>query len=162
MCLETGWQPPVPADIWRAIELFLAEAYDAQPPLAVRARLEILKTTPPADFFNSAPFERTPAESPTKFSLRLGNRAYPHMKLVIERSPDGRHTLFRADTHDRHVQIKSDSPEAKMFAELTRKNQEIAQRIEKSWEANGLMTFKGYLREDLEKRMRERQKMRDE
>ena len=59
------------------------------------------------------------------------------LKLVIERSPDGAGALFRADTHDRHVQPKPDSPEAVVFAELLRKNQELAQQIEELEEVLG-------------------------
>jgi len=150
--LEISWQPPPPSQIWRAIELYLEGAYDGSPPLAVRARLEILRSTPTGAFYQAAPFEKSPADIPNKYSLRLGNRSYPHMKLVIEKAPDGRQTLFRADTHDRHVQLKPDSPEARAFADLSRLNQEIAQRIEKNWEEEGLMTFKKFLRDDLQRR----------
>jgi hypothetical protein len=148
-----NWEPPPPAQIWKAIELYLAIAYETAPPLSVRARLDALKAAADGEFYRIAAFERTPPDDPCKYSLRLGNRFYPHMKLVIGRSPDGTCALFRADTHDRHVQPKPDSHEAAAFAELARKNQELAQRIEARWDENGLPTFKRYLREDLARRL---------
>ena len=146
------WQPPAPAETWKAIEIYVTRAYASDPPLGVRARLDALRSASESDFYRLAAFERTPAEEPTRFSLRLGNRFYPHMKLVIERSPDGIHALFRADTHDRHVQPKPGSAEAAAFAELARKNQELAQQIEGAWDDNGLATFKRYLMDDLARR----------
>ena len=111
-----------------------------------------LRSASESDFYRLAAFERGPSDDPIRFSLRLGNHFYPHMKLTIERSPDGVHTLFRVDTHDQHVQVKPDAPEAAAVAELTRRNQSLAQQIEAAWEENGLVTFKKYLREDLARR----------
>lgn len=149
------WQPPAPAETWKAIELYLTRAYAADPPLGVRARLDALRSASESDFYRLAAFERTPEDEPTRFSLRLGNRFYPHMKLVIERSPDGVGALFRADTHDRHVQPKPDSPQAAAFAELARKNLDLAQQIEAAWDEHGLATFKRFLRDDLARRRKE-------
>jgi hypothetical protein len=146
------WQPPDPADLWRAIDLYLSIAYPASPPTAVRSRLESLRAALPESLYASPSFERLPPASPTKLSLRLGNYFYPHMKLVIERAPDGSRPLFRADTHDRHVQPAPDSPEAAAFAQLSRENQSLSQRIEAAWDEHGLPTFKGFLREDLARR----------
>ena len=74
------------------------------------------------------------------------------MKLVIERSPDGTHPLFRVDTHDRHVTVKPDSTEAGALAELAKNNQELAQQIEAKWDELGVPTFKRFLRDDLARR----------
>lgn len=148
-----NWQQPQPAEMWKAIELYLSRAYAGDPPLGVRARLDALRAVPDADFYRLAAFERAPSDNPSKMSLRLGNRFYPHMKLTIEPAPDGSGaTLFRVDTHDRHVQVKPDSAEAGVFAELARRNQELAQQIESSWEESGLKTFKQFLKEDLARR----------
>jgi hypothetical protein len=51
------------------------------------------------------------------------------------------------------VQPQSDSPEAAAFAELARRNQELAQVIESKWDELGVPTFKRYLRDDLARRM---------
>jgi hypothetical protein len=74
------------------------------------------------------------------------------MKLTIDRRPDQRGYLFRADTHDRHICPKPDSKEYAMFRELLDKNQKLAQEIEQAWADAGIPTFKTYLKEDLARR----------
>ena len=142
------------SDVWRAIDVYLANAYPGPPPAAVRTRLEALQNLAAAEFYTHASFERdTPVES-SKFSLRLGNRFYPHMKLTIERSPDGQSFLFRADTHDRHCRPAAGSRECAAFEQLMEANQQIAQAIETAWADQNVPTFKTYLREDLAKRLK--------
>jgi len=145
------WEKPTPADFWKAVEVYLAAAYDAVPP-AVRARLDSLRVMPELELYQSSVFEPMPKEKPARLSVRLGNRWYPHMKLAVERSPDGRQALFRADTHDQHVQVVPGSRDHAAFCELTRNNQSLASRIEANWESCGLRTFKSYLRQDLARR----------
>ena len=84
--------------------------------------------------------------------MRLGNRYYPHMKLVIQRASDGQTFLFRADTHDKHICPPAGTPEHAEFSGLMARNQEIAQAIESAWVEQGLPTFKSWLREDLARR----------
>jgi len=147
------WQKPAPSDVWRAVDVYLQHAYaGAQPPAAVRARLDKLRAAGDEHFFDSDLLERDVKESPTKLSLRLGNRAYPHMKLVIESSPDGAAHFFRADTHDRHCCPAPDSKEYAMFCELMEANRKAADEIEHAWADAGLPTFKEFLRQDLERR----------
>src|SRR5688572_27814436 len=147
-------------------------------PSAVRARLETLRSTPDDAFYDSAVFEqgtgagagaggskpgpagpaappaspRDSRDGPARYALRLGNRHYPHMKLVIDRAPDGRSYLLRADTHDAHCQPRPGSRESAAFAELSRQNRAVADAIESAWQAAGLPTFKKFLRDDLERR----------
>lgn len=175
------WQRPSPRIVWRAIDAYLEVAYcplpvpgpgadrgppaGAEPtPSAVRARLETLRSTPADGFYDSPVFERqdaprpvgdhsTPRDAtPVRYALRLGNLSYPHMKFIIERSPDGRGYLLRADTHDAHIQPRPGSREQGAFAELMRQNRAVADAIEGRWEQDGLPTFKKFLREDLERR----------
>ena len=156
-----GWHKPDPPLVWRAITTYLSHAYDGAPnphgmpastPSAVRSRLESLRMAPAADFFASPVFERDSAASPTKYSLRLGNRTYPHMKLVVDRAPDGRGHLFRADTHDGHCRPTPGSRDYPVFCQLMETNRQLAGRIEAAWEAQGIPTFKTFLRDDLARR----------
>ena len=181
-----SWQRPSPRIVWRAIEAFLEVAYtplpdpaaaaaiappppaakpagSEQPPSAVRARLETLRSTPQDAFYDSPVFEkqeapRAPGDpsprdpAPVRYCLRLGNLSYPHMKLMVERSPDGQGYLLRADTHDAHIQPRPGSREQAAFAELMRQNRAVADAIEARWEQAGLPTFKKFLRDDLERR----------
>ena len=74
------------------------------------------------------------------------------MKMIVDRAPDGRGHLFRADTHDNHVRPKPGSRDEKPFLELMEKNRIVAEAIETAWEQEGLPTFKKFLRDDLERR----------
>jgi hypothetical protein len=147
-----SWAKPVVSQVWRAIDVWIASAYGGKPPTAIRDRVETLRNMPPAEFYDSTSLERDDAKTPSRYSLRLGSRMYPHMKLVIERSPDGKDHLFRADTHDRHIRPAPDSREYKAFSELMAANQKLAEQIEAQWETAGLRTFKQYLRDDLARR----------
>jgi hypothetical protein len=159
-----GWQKPEPAMVWKAIALYLANAYDgvvglggvpANTPSAVRARLDSLRHAPATDFYASPVFERDTPTNPAKFYLRLGNRHYPHMKLAIDRSPDGRGHLLRADTHDTHCRPAPGSRDFHVFTQLMNLNRDIADCIEAAWEAEGMPTFKAFLRDDLDRRKSE-------
>jgi hypothetical protein len=147
------WSKPSVAQVWSAVEVYLNLAYaGAAPPSAVRDRLASLRATGDADFWDSPVFERDDAKATARYSLRLGNKVYPHMKLVIERSPDGRGHLFRADTHDKHIRPSASSREGRAFAELMKTNQQFAEAIETEWSARRLATFKQFLRDDLARR----------
>ncbi len=147
-----SWQKPTASIIWQAIDLFLAHAYDGAPPAAVRGRLETLRHAPQDDIVQSPVFEHDRARPDARLCLRLGNQSYPHMKLIIEPAPDGKHFLFKADTHDQHVQPPPKSRDGLLFAELMKQNRQIAGAIESAWEQAGLPTFKKFLKDDLERR----------
>jgi hypothetical protein len=136
----------------KAIDIYLAHAYPAEPPSPVRAKVETLRALPPEAFYESPAFERHSQTTPAKLSLRLGNKLYPHMKLTIERAPDHTAFLFRADTHDSHCCPAPGSREHGSFCELMNLNQKIAQAIETAWAADHLPTFKTFLRDDLARR----------
>jgi hypothetical protein len=147
------WTKPSVPQVWSSVEVYLQLAYaGAAPPSAVRDRLASLRATADADFWDSPVFERDDPKSPTRYLLRLGNKVYPHMKLVIERAPDGRGHLFRADTHDKHIRPGAQSREARAFAELMKMNQQFAEAIEAEWANRGIPTFKQFLRDDLARR----------
>ena len=136
-----------------AIDAYLRVAYDGGPPPLVRAQLAGLRARPAEKFFDSPLLWREDQDDPPgRYALRLGNRHYPHMRLMLERSPDRSRFLFRVDTHDRHICPPSSSPEFPAFAEMMEKNQRVAEQIESAWAEQGIPTFKTYLREDLARR----------
>jgi hypothetical protein len=148
-----AWSKPSVPQVWSAVEIYLRIAYGgAAPPSAVRDRLASLRATDEADFYDSPVFERDDARPPTRYCLRLGNKIYPHMKVIIERAPDGRAHLFRADTHDKHIRPSANSREGRAFAELMKANQQFAEAIEAEWSQHGIATFKQFLRDDLARR----------
>jgi hypothetical protein len=145
---------PHPQHVWKAIEGYLRFAYQgSNPPPAVQKRLETLRAAGEnGALFASSAFERDSGKVPKKYSLRLGNRFYPHMKLCIDERPDQGGFFFRADTHDRHICPQPASKEHSAFRELMERNQRLAQSIETTWEEGGLPTFKTYLKQDLARR----------
>jgi hypothetical protein len=140
------------ADVRRAIDIYVSHAFPSAVPAAARAKIDALADVAEEELLSAAVFERDKFPSTSKFSLRLGNCFYPHMKLTIERSPDGSGYLFRADTHDRHCAPAPASREYAAFMQLMEQNQAIAMAIETAWAEAGLQTFKTYLRDDLARR----------
>ena len=146
--------PPEREQVMRAIDIYLREAYD-QPPVTVRSQLAVLKTWG-GPFFRAPVFVADEQPQGRRYSMRLGNRHYPHMKLRIEPSPDGSRYLFRADSHDRHVCPPPESPEHAAFRDLMERNQRVVESVETAWAEAGVPTFKTYLREDLARRQQQR------
>ena len=143
---------PDPELVWKAIDVYMVDAYDGHPPPAtVRSMLALLRAWV-GPLLNAPPFVKAGDAKRPKYSLRLGNHVYPHMKLVVEPGPNNGRYLFKADTHDRHVCPPADSPEFPEFRHLMDENQRLSQRIEDDWGAQGLPTFKAMLREDLARR----------
>ena len=144
-------EPPDPQLVFKAIDAYLQGAYGGEPPVPVRSALATLHAWA-GKFYNCPVFSKDAHTPPNRYMIRLGNRHYPHMKLAIERSPDGQTFLFRADTHDRHCLPPEGAPEHAPFVRLMEQNQEVAQQVETVWAALNIPTFKTWLREDLARR----------
>ena len=144
---------PDPAQVMQAVDLYLRNAYD-EPPQSVRSQLAVLNSWG-GPFFRAPVFVADDQPQGRRYSMRLGNRHYPHMKLRIEPSPDGSRYLYRADSHDRHVCPPATSPEHEAFRDLMEKNQRVVESVETAWADAGVPTFKTYLSEDLARRRAE-------
>lgn len=145
----TRTEPPPRAAVDRAIETYLGLAYPAGAPARVASLAAAVRLSPDGALYESPAFER---DGDARFALRLGNPAYPHMKLVIERLPGRDAWFFRADTHDQHVTVDPSDPDYAAFQELMARNRALAAAIEAAWELEGLDTFRAFLRRDLEAR----------
>lgn len=141
-------RPPPPA-VDRAIETYLGLAYPAGAPARVASLADAVRLSPDGALYESPAFER---DGDTRFALRLGNQAYPHMKLVIERLPGRDAWFFRADTHDQHVALDPSDPDYPAFQALMAGNRSLAAAIESAWDLAGLDTFRAFLRRDLDAR----------
>jgi hypothetical protein len=143
---------PDDAQIWAAIDSYLSLAYEAAPSATVQRLLTQLRECT-TKLLECPGWVKTPdPKGIIRFTLRLGNRWYPHMKLLIEPSPDQQGYLFKADTHDRHIAVAPGSKEYDSFRQLMRDNQRLAEQIETAWAERQLPTFKEYLRRDLQRR----------
>jgi hypothetical protein len=149
-----AWTRPTAAEFWRAVEVYLATAYAAKPPpAAVVQRLDLVRAAANEDeFYAGKSFERDASTPPAKYSIRLGNPSYPHMKMIIEPAPDGVGHLFRVDTHDAHCLPPPTSKEYAMVCALIEANGKMAAAIENAWRAADVPTFRGFLQADLARR----------
>jgi hypothetical protein len=138
-------------DVLRALDIYVDSAYGESVPLSVKSQLSILRTWG-GQFFAAPVFVPDTQTPPKRYAIRLGNRNYPHMKLVIELSPDASRWLFRVDAHDRHVCPPQNTPEHADFRRLMESNQKLVEQIETEWAKQGLPTFKTFLKEDLKRR----------
>lgn len=140
---------PTRSEILKAIDLYLPLAYGSVPvPKAVQQRIDDIAHAAEDQLYRQKALEVDPA-TPSRYAIRLGNRSYPNMKLIIEPAPAGPGHLFRADTHDQHIRPQPGTPDAELFARMVSSNRQIAEDIEAAWERANLPTFKAYLRHDL-------------
>lgn len=144
---------PPPSTVWQAIDTYLRIAYEGAAPARITARLAELRACCEEAFYESPVFEREPKESPRRYALRLGNRHYPHMKLVVEGLPSQREWFFRADTHDHHARPEPTDPDHEAFCALMERNRVISCAVEAAWRGEGISTFQEFLRRDLERRL---------
>jgi hypothetical protein len=137
--------------VLKALDIYVDSAYGKSVPLSVKSQISILRTWG-GQFFSAPVFAPDTQTPPKRYTIRLGNRNYPHMKLVMELSPDASRWLFRVDAHDRHVCPPQDTPEHADFRRLMESNQKLVEQIEAEWATAGLPTFKTFLKEDLARR----------
>ena len=123
---------PTPDEFLRAVDTYLALAYDGAPPSAVRLRVETLRAMPADEFYQSAVLEKDSQRNPVKFFLRLGNQSYPHMKLALFRQA-GAAWAFAVEEHDQVGTPTPGSREYRFFSQMIAHNRELAMEIEKAW-----------------------------
>jgi hypothetical protein len=84
------------------------------------------------------------------FAFRLGSTCFPHIKLqVTDCGPEGG-LVFAVDTHD-GFNLDPGHPDACRWAAIQMDNRILKEKIERAWEADGLLTFNGLLRRGLKK-----------
>ncbi|MEQ1630817.1 MAG: response regulator [Planctomycetota bacterium] len=83
--------------------------------------------------------EPVPGHPCVRYSLRLGNRNYPFMKLVLQEHLVAGEFFFTVDTHDQ-MEIKPDYPDYESWMAVRRFNRELKQQIETAFDRHGLDT----------------------
>jgi hypothetical protein len=83
------------------------------------------------------------------YALRLGSNHYPHLKLQVIDCDQAGTWVFAVDTHD-GLRLQAGHADAERWARLREANHQLKKRIEQAWEADGLLTFNGLLRRDLD------------
>jgi two-component system, OmpR family, phosphate regulon response regulator PhoB len=82
-----------------------------------------------------------------RYTLRLGNRNYPFMKLLLQEHLLPGEFYFAVDTHDQ-MEIKPDYPDYEQWMAVRRFNRELKRQIEQGFARAGLDTA-GTLRQML-------------
>lgn len=131
----------------KAVEIFLHHAYcGGDIPPSVCQKTLPFSTLPGDAPAETSWFETAVQNGRKSYLLRLGHRGYPHMKLVLEESPDQREYLYRADAHDRHLHAPEGSVDSAALEQLRRVNHHLVEDIEHAWTQADIPTFREYLR----------------
>ena len=142
----------------KAVGTYLGIAYPGgNIPAAVKERLASFESLPDLAPVPEACFEVTTSGEHKTYALRLGQPIYPHMKIVIEECPTcggqgGRGLLFRADAHDSLLHAPPGSPDEAPLAALRAVNKQLTEAIEAAWVAQGVPTFREFLRQEIARR----------
>lgn len=89
--------------------------------------------------FHKEQVESVPGHACCRYSMRLGNRNYPFMKLLLQEHLIAGEFFFAVDTHDQ-MEIGPDFPDYEQWMAVRRFNGELKKRIEESFEQAGLDT----------------------
>jgi hypothetical protein len=149
----------IPSRILRqAVDAYLRLAYPSGVPAELQERLAPLRNLGSEGDVPLDLLEQSVATSTAALALRLGQPLYPHMKVVFDPCPRtaartgadstcrGYDFLLRVDAHDQHLHAPPGTPDGEWLASVRRSNQELVEKIEAAWSAEGLPTFKDYLR----------------
>lgn len=74
-----------------------------------------------------------------RYALRLGNRNYPFMKLVLQEHLVAGEFYFAVDTHDQ-MEVKPDFPDYDQWMAVRKFNRELKRQIEEGFQKGGLET----------------------
>lgn len=127
----------------RAATIFCNLAYEAEEAVRQLQRTVPKPKAPFAEVLSWFADESDQAESAAhrRYALRMGNRNYPCMKMVLEEILYPSEFFFYVDTHD-DVDLDPDTPEYEAWQELRAYNRELKSRIEAAWWNAGIATIR--------------------
>jgi CheY-like chemotaxis protein len=120
-----------------ALAIYFRIAYGTQPRNGLR---EAAGSAPLDGFADETRREEGDEEPLQRFCMRLGNRNYPYMKLVVQEHMVVGEFYFGADTHD-HLEIRPDFPDYEAWMKVKRFNLGLKRDIEQAFAAAGLPTL---------------------
>ena len=126
----------------RAIEIYLDHAYQRDDRNQRWPKHELAADAPPEKVLELFQREEAPSESGApcvRFSMRLGNRNYPFMKLVLQEHILAGEYYFMVDTHD-HMDIKPSYPDYEAWQAVRRFNDELKRKIERDFTEHNIPT----------------------
>lgn len=120
------------AMVSRAIDAYLELAYGAASKGRDRPDLALAPKTRGEEvlaLFQRESVDRESGAALCRFTMRLGNRNYPFMKLLMQEHILPGEFYFAVDTHD-HLDIKPDFPDYDAWQAVRRFNLEMKRKIE--------------------------------
>ncbi len=81
-----------------------------------------------------------PSNALQRFAIRLGNRNYPFMKLILQEHLVRGEFYFGVDTHDQ-MELKPGMPDYESWLKVKRFNLELKKVIDKTFEQEGVPTL---------------------
>lgn len=121
-----------------ATEIFLKKAYPEGIPGNVSEKVDALgELREDYELISWSVLEK----EGNRYSFRLGNRNYPHMKLVF--LLENERPVFYVDAHDSHFNLPAGVPGYDRLMALRKGNKELKQHIEGAFAAANLPVFGG-------------------
>ncbi len=112
----------------KAVDLYVVKAFpDGVPPRVENQLTELRKLPDEASLLAWPAIEH----DEKRYCWRLGNQAYPHMKLVFRKHEDS--YIFSVDSHDTHFALPAQLPGSEKLQALREANSAIKSRIESAW-----------------------------
>jgi CheY-like chemotaxis protein len=126
----------------KAIEIYLDHAYGRGAGKKRAPSHNLAPDAPPEDVLRM--FQREVCEGASgtecvRYTMRLGNRNYPFMKLVLQEHIVEGEYYFVVDTHD-HMDIKPSYPDYEAWQVVRRFNNDLKRQIERSFAEADLPT----------------------
>ncbi|MDD4890829.1 MAG: hypothetical protein PHU85_12985 [Phycisphaerae bacterium] len=144
---------PSSEQIRLALRLYVRAAYPAGPPESIQPLMPPDSPFDPLEWLSADAVQcerRKTDDEAAAFTLRLGNRFYPHMKFRLVRAPTEDVFLFMVDSHDSMVMAHARPQDQPLVRELNRRNAEVARAITAAWTEAGLPTERSWLRRRIE------------
>ncbi|MCU0864113.1 MAG: response regulator [Planctomycetes bacterium] len=126
----------------RAIRIYQDLAYGTGRPRRPQEALDALAPNSPdavLTLFQKEQHETVPGHPCHRYTMRLGNRNYPFMKLLLQEHLLAGEYYFAVDTHDQ-MEIKPDYPDYEQWLAVRRFNRDLKRQIEQGFEQAGLDT----------------------
>ncbi|CAM2006996.1 response regulator [Acanthopleuribacter pedis] len=121
-----------------ATQVFLKHAYPKGVPSAIQEMSDSLASLATKDELLA--WSRLEKEN-GRYHLRLGNHAYPHMKLAFLIDQDQGHPVFYVDAHDSHFNLPPNVPGHEKLLALRKFNKELKKEIEAALIRENLHVF---------------------
>jgi hypothetical protein len=143
----------------RACRIFLSTAYADRASIPERKRVynEIRDEEPIENYLTPAPVASGVCQKLAEdcYTFRLGSKHYANLKLKVQCVANGGvcQCVFAVDTHDSFskelLQPPADHPDAAAWLALQAANRALKEQIETAWDAAGILTHNGLLRDEL-------------